>query len=82
MQRVEMFAGADEFHRHAGDMFHAQDGAAASVAIELGEDHAVKLECFVEGFGAVDGVLAGHAVDHQIDLLGLDAAIDLLELGH
>ncbi len=30
----------------------------------------------------IDRVLAGHAVDHQVDLLRLDAAIDLPQLLH
>ena len=57
-------------------------GAAAGVAVELGQDHAVELQRLVEGLGAVDRVLAGHAVDDQVDLLRLDAAVDLLQLLH
>ena len=57
-------------------------GPAAGVAVELGHDHAVELQRFVERLGAVDGVLAGHAVDDQVHLLRLDPAVDLLELLH
>ena len=69
LQRVEMFASADELDRHARHMLDAEHGAAASIAVELGEDHAVQLERVVEGLRAVDGVLAGHAVDDEVDLL-------------
>ena len=53
----------------------ARDGegrAAAGVAVELGEDHAVDAQLLIEGLGHVDRVLAGHGVHHQEDLLGLD----------
>ena len=59
-----------------------QRGAAAGVAVELGHDHAVELQRLVERLGAVDGVLAGHRVDHQVDLVGTDAAVDHRELVH
>ena len=72
-QRVEMLAGADELDRHAGDVLDRQRRAAAGVAVELGHDHAVELQRLVERLGAVDGVLAGHAVDDQVDLVRLDA---------
>ena len=64
-QRVEMLAGADELDRHAGDGLDRQRRAAAGVAVELGHDHAVEFQRLVERLGAVDGVLAGHRVDHQ-----------------
>ena len=77
-----MLAGADELDGHAGDRLDRQGRAAAGVAVELGHDHAVELQRLVERLGAVDRVLAGHRVDHQIDLLRPDAAVDLRQLGH
>ena len=77
-----MLAGADEFDRHAGDLLDRQRRAAAGVAVELGHHQAVELQRFVERFGAVDGILAGHAVDHQQHLVGLDALVDSLQLLH
>ena len=59
-----------------------QRGAAAGVAVELGQDHAVELERLVERLGRGDGVLAGHGVADEIDLVRLDLLLDLLELGH
>ena len=82
LQGVEVLAGADELDRHAGDGLDRQRGAAAGVAVELGHDHAVELQRLVERLGAADGVLAGHRVDHQVDLVGTDAAVDLRQLAH
>ena len=77
-----MLAGADELDRHAGDLLDRKRRAAAGVAVELRHDDAVELERLVERLGAVDGVLARHAVDDQIHLLRLDLPIDPLELLH
>ncbi len=82
LEVIQVLAGADEFDRHAGDVLDAEGRAAAGVAIELGHDDAVELQRFVEGLGAVDGVLAGHGVDDEHDLVGLDALVDALELLH
>ena len=82
LQGVEVLARADKLDRHAGDRLDRQRGAAPGVAVELGHDHAVKLQRLVERLGAVDGVLAGHRVDHQVHLVGADAAIDGRKLIH
>ena len=81
-ERVEVLAGADELDRHAGDLLDGEGRAAAGVAVELRHDDAVELELLVEDLGAVDGVLAGHAVDDQVHLLRRDLAVDALELAH
>ena len=65
-----------------GDVLDRKDGAAAGVAIQLGHDHAVQLQRVVERAGTVDGVLAGHAVDHQVGLIWLDLPIDPRQLVH
>ena len=82
LQGVEVLARADELDRHAGHGLDRQGGAAAGVAVELGHDHAVEFQGLVERLGAADGVLAGHRVDHQEDLVGTDAAVDLGQLAH
>src|SRR3712207_7618777 len=51
--------------RLAGDRLDRECGAAAGVAVELGEHDAVELRDRGELLGDVDGVLAGHRVDHQ-----------------
>ena len=57
-------------------------GAAAGVAVHLGQDDAVEVERLVERLGAVDGVLAGHGVADEIDLIGPALPIDLPQLVH
>ena len=79
---VQLLADADELDRHLGDFLDRQRRAAAGVAVELGQDDAVEFEGVVERLGAVDGVLAGHGVADQVDLVGLDEPVDLLQLVH
>ena len=43
--------------------------AAPGVAVQLGEHDAVDAQGLVEGGGGVDGVLAGHGVHDQQDLV-------------
>ena len=65
LERVELLSGADEQDRRAGHRAHRQGGAAAGVAVELGEDDAVEVHRLGERLGHVDGRLAGHGVEHQ-----------------
>ncbi len=65
LELVELLAHADELDRLAGDGPDRQRGAAAGVAVELGQDHAVVVEGLVERLGDVDRVLAGHGVEHE-----------------
>ena len=70
-QGVEMLAGADELDRHAGDRLDRQPApprASQSNLVRITPSNSKRL---VERLGAVDGVLAGHRVDHQIHLVGL-----------
>ena len=59
-----------------------QRGAAAGVAVELGEDHAVDGERVVERLGDADGVLAGHRVDDEERVVRSDDAGDHPDLLH
>ena len=54
----------------ADDLLDAEGGAAAGVAVELGEDDAVERERLVEALGHGDGVLAGHGVDDEERVVG------------
>ena len=57
-------------------------GAAAGVAVELGQDHAVELRDLGELLGDVDRVLAGHRVHDQQHDVRLDALLDVRQLLH
>ena len=62
---VELLAGGGEGDGLAHDLLDREGGAAAGVAVELGEDDAVEREGLVEVLGDGDGVLAGHGVDDE-----------------
>ena len=79
LEGVGLFAGAEELDGLAGDLADGERGAAAGVAVHLGEDGAGDLELVVEGLGGVDGVLAGHGVGDEEDFGGGEEG---LELGH
>src|SRR6266478_300249 len=81
-ERIEMLAGADELDWHLRNLLDREHGPTAGVAIELRHDDAVDCQSIVERLGAIDGVLASHAVDDEIDLLRLDLPLDLLQLLH
>ena len=65
LEVVELLAGGGEHDRPADHLLHRQGGAAAGVAVDLGEDHAVEAEGLVERLGGGDRVLAGHGVDDE-----------------
>ena len=48
LELVELLAGTGEEDRLADDFLHRQRGAAARVAVDLGEDHAVEPDRLVE----------------------------------
>ena len=79
---LELLAGGGEGDGPADDLLDRQGGAAAGVAVELGEDDAVELEGLVERLGRGDGVLAGHGVDDEERVVGLDRVGDAPDLVH
>ena len=48
LQRVELFAGADQLDRLAGDRAHRQRRAAAAIAVDAGEHDAGEPDALVE----------------------------------
>ena len=51
-------------------------------AVELGDDHAVKVGALGEGRDDVDDILAGHGIDDHQHLIGLDGLLDIHGLLH
>ena len=82
LQRVELLARADVLDWHAGDLAQRQRRAAASVTVELGQNHAGQRHVLIEAFGDADGFLTGHGVCDEQDLVRLDFAFHRLELAH
>ena len=82
LEGVNLLAGADKLDWHPCHGLHRQRGSAAGVAVELRHDDAVEFERLVEGLGALHGILPGHGIDHEVDLVGAHGAVDLRELLH
>jgi len=55
-QRVELFAGADELDRLAGDRAHRTRRRRAAVAVDPGQHDAGEIEPLVEAFRQIDRV--------------------------
>ena len=71
-----------ELDRLAGDGLHRERRAAARVAVELRQDDAVEVDPLLERLRDVDGLLAGHRVEHEQDVRRLRLAPDRGELLH
>ena len=82
LERIHLFAGAEELDRLAGDGAHRQRRAAAAVAIDAGQHDAGDADAVVEALGEIDGVLAGEAVGDEQDFVRARGGLDLGHLGH
>ena len=82
LDHVQLFAGAHELDGLARGRPDGQGRAASCVAVQLGQQHPVDAQGLVEGGGGVHGVLAGHGIHHQEDLMGMDVFLDPLQLVH
>ena len=79
---VDLFAGADELDRLAGDRPHRQRGAAAAVAVDAGQHDAGEPDALVEAAGEVDGVLAGERVGDQQNFMRRGGAAHFGRFAH
>ena len=68
LEPVRRLAHTDELDRLARDRPDRQRGAAARVAVQLGQDDAVEVQALVERLRGADRVLADHRVDDQQDV--------------
>ena len=78
----ELLARGREGDRPADDLLDAQRRTAPGVAVQLGHDDAVDGEGGVERLGHADGVLAGHRVDDEEGVVGVDDLADPADLLH
>ena len=72
----------EELDRDAGDGRDRQGGAAARVAVDLGQDQAGDGHGGDERLGDGDRLLAGHRVDDEERLDRMDGGVDRGDLGH
>ena len=82
LDHVQLFAGTHELDGFTGGGPDGQSRTAAGVAVQLGEHDAVDAQSLVEGSGCVDGILTGHGVHHQQDLVRMHLRLDVLQLVH
>ena len=82
LERVELLADGGELDRLAGDRLDGERRAAARVAVELRHHDAVEVDPLLERLGDVDGLLAGHRVEHEQHVRRLRLAADRRELLH
>ena len=82
LEVLQSFAGGGEQDRLAGHGGHRQRGAAAGVAIELGQHHAGEIHALVERLGRLHGILADHRVDDEQNLVRLHGIADVASLLH
>ena len=82
LQGLHLFAGADELDRGAAHLADREGGAAAAVAIELGQHGAGEADLVVEGAGEFGRLLADHRIHHQQHLVRGHGAADPHHLLH
>ena len=82
LERVELLADAGEEDRQARDFLDRQRGAAACVAVELGQDDAGERDGLGKRLGNVHRLLAGHRVDDEDGVVRLEHRAHLRELVH
>ena len=73
MSRASVFPGTDEFDRFIDDRLDGKGGTATGITIRFRQHHAVEIRSVVERFGGIDGVLTGHGIDHEQDLVRLES---------
>src|SRR5262249_43908304 len=82
LELVERLPHAEELDGLARDLLDGQSGAAARIAIQLGQNHAVEIQSLVERLGGFNRRLPNHGVADQEDVGWLHLLVDLLELLH
>ena len=82
LQRVELFAGTEQFDRRAGHRAHRQRGTPARIAIHPGHDNAGHAHLGLEGGCGVHRVLPGHGIDDEQGFVRVGGELDRRHLIH
>ena len=77
LQRIGLLAHAHELNGLTGHLAHRKRAATTGIAVELGDNHAVKVGALGKGRDDVDDILAGHGIDDHQHLIGLDGLLDV-----
>ena len=82
LKRVGLFAGADELDGLPCDVADRQGRAAAGIAVHFRQDHSRESKSSMKFLRRVHGILAGHGVSHEQDLLRVEQLFQPLHFGH
>ena len=82
LERVTLLTHADVLDRFLGRTVDRERRATSRVAVHLREDHTRDAQGVVEALRDAHGVLAGHAVGHEQDLVGLHRVLHAAQLVH
>ena len=77
-----MLAGPNKSDWNSGNMLDRQQRTTARIAVKLSHDHSVQFQGFMKCLGTDHGVLTGHPIDNQKDLVRLHLPVDRPELFH
>ena len=72
----QLFAHTHELHRGAGHRPDGEGRTATGIAVHLGQHHTGQAQTFVEGLRHGHGILTGHGVGHEQDLLRVHRGLD------
>ncbi len=82
LEGVQLFTDADELDRLADGRTQRERRTAASIPVHFREDGTVEIQTFVERLRHRHGVLAGHCIDHEEDLVRGNRCLDGLDFLH
>ena len=82
LEVVRLLACACKPDALAGGDPKGERSAAAGVAVQLGQDHAIDPDLLAEHLADLDGLLAGHRVGHQQRFCDGDGGLESLQLRH
>ena len=82
LDHVQLFTGTHKLDGLAGGGLNGECRTAAGITVELGEQYAINAQRLVKGRRRIDGILTGHGIDHQQNLMGLHRCLDGLQLVH
>ena len=82
LQPIQLFTDTNKLDRDASHSLNAECCSAASIAVQLGENHAIQFQSVIKRLGTVDRILTGHRIANQQSLVRSNAAVNLLQLFH
>ena len=82
LEVLELLSHADVLDRRPGHPVDREGGAASRIAVHLGENHPGDAHRLVKTLRDPDGILAGHPVGHEENLMRVHRGLEPGELPH